>query len=75
MNNEDKILEILMQMQQDISGLKQDQADLRAEMSKRFDAVDKRFDKLESDLKYAWQDIALVEKRIKQHEKEYHEAV
>ncbi|WP_147539219.1 hypothetical protein [Anaerotruncus rubiinfantis] len=82
MNNEDKILEMLGTLverqdrtetilQQIIA--RQDKTDLsimnlQAEMNERFD-------KLESDMKFAWQDIALVEKRIKQHEKEYHEAV
>lgn len=38
---------------------------MREEMNERFDAV-------EASLKYAWQDIALIEKRVRQHEKEFH---
>ena len=72
MNNEEKILALLEQMieKQDQMVARQDKtdaaiADLREEMNERFDAV-------AASLKYAWQDIALIEKRVMQHEKEFH---
>lgn len=65
MNNEEKILAILEQMQGDIASLKQGQIDLREEMNDRFDS-------LESSLKMAWEDISSGEKRLTQHEKEFH---
>lgn len=68
MNNEEKILDLLGQVVTRLEKVEANQTEMRQEMNERFDA-------LESDVKYAWQDIALVEKRIKQHEKEYHEAV
>ena len=82
MNNEDKILEMLgtlveRQNKTDemLNQVIMEQRQLRQEMNERFDAVDERFDSLESSVKFAWEDIDRVEKRIKQHEKEYHEAV
>lgn len=72
MNNEEKILQILMEMQTEqrktngrLDKLEAGQAELRQEMNERFDI-------LEANMKFAWQDIAFVEKRVQQHEKEFH---
>ena len=72
MNNEEKILAILQQMQGDISGLRQ-------EMNERFEAVDRRFDKVDDRLDFLETCINEAAKDtqmpIRRHEKEYHEAV
>ncbi|MEY8437939.1 hypothetical protein [Anaerotruncus colihominis] len=72
MNNEEKILAILQQMQGDISVLRQ-------EMNERFEAVDRRFDKVDDRLDFLETCINEAAKdtqmSIRQHEKEYHEAV
>ena len=72
MNNEEKILAILQQMQGDISGLRQ-------EMNERFEAVDRRFDKVDDRLDFLETCINEAAKdtqmSIRRHEKEYHEAV
>lgn len=48
-------------------------AELREELNQLREEVGERFDLLEANMKYAWQDISFVEKRIKQHEKEFHD--
>ena len=72
MNNEEKILAILQQMQGDISGLRQ-------EMNERFEAVDRRFYKVDDRLDFLETCINEAAKdtqmSIRRHEKEYHEAV
>ena len=72
MNNEEKILAILQQMQGDISVLRQ-------EMNERFEAVDRRFDKVDDRLDFLETCINEAAKdtqmSIRQHEKENHEAV
>ncbi|MEY8360018.1 hypothetical protein AALA99_13520 [Anaerotruncus colihominis] len=72
MNNEEKILAILQQMQGDISVLRQ-------EMNERFEAVDRRFDKVDDRLDFLETCINEAAKdtqmSIRRHEKEYHEAV
>ena len=69
MNNEEKILAILQQMQGDISGLRQ-------EMNERFEAVDRRFDKVDDRLDFLETCINEAAKdtqmSIRRHEKEYH---
>ena len=79
MNNEEKILAILEQMQGDIASLKQGQAtleqgqeELRVGMNAMREEMNDRFDSLESSLKMAWEDISSGEKRLTQHEKEFH---
>lgn len=86
MNNEDKILAILTQMQSDISQIKEEQVAIKHEQVEirqeqgqlkqgQIDLkayMDKRFSDLEYNLNAAWNDIGIVEKRILQHEKEFH---
>ena len=86
MTNEEKILELLTQMRQEqqitndrLSRLEQGQAaleqgqeELRVEMNAMHEEMNDRFDSLESSLNMAWQDIASDEKRLIQHEKEFH---
>ena len=74
MNNEEKILAILEQMQGDIASLKQGQATLEQgqEELRVGEEMNDRFDSLESSLKMAWEDISSGEKRLTQHEKEFH---
>ena len=45
---------------------------MHEEMNSMHDEMNERFDAVEASLKYAWQDIALIEKRVRQHEKEFH---
>lgn len=71
MNNEEKILAMLEQMQSDITGLKQGQSTLRCDMDKRFDKVDKKLEALESSINYAAKDAKAY---IQRHEKEFHHA-
>ena len=52
--------------------VEQGQTALRSEMNERFDVIDKRLDEIQSDLDDAWEDVATAEKRIKKHEKEFH---
>ena len=47
MNNEEKILQILTQMQNDISGLKEGQATIQADITEFKQDTNKRFDNLE----------------------------
>lgn len=76
MNNEEKILALLEQMNADISEFKQGQASLKQEMDARFDKVDARFDEvdktlnsIESSVDYAAKDARMY---ITRHEKEFH---
>jgi len=78
MNNEEKILTVLEQMQTnigqmqaDIKGLEQGQTEMRAEMNERFDAVNERFDNLEFSLNEAWTDIGKMADRLEIHETAY----
>ena len=60
MNNEEKILEILAQVQTDLSGLKQGQAEMNGRMDKldgRIDKLDGRMDKLDSRLSSVETDV------------------
>ena len=79
MNNEEKIIAILEQMQGDIASLKQGQAtleqgqeELRVGMNAMREEMNDRFDSLESGFKMALEDISSGEKRLTQHEKEFH---
>ena len=72
MNNEEKILAILQQMQGDISGLRQEMNERFEAVARRFDKVDDRLDFLETCINEAAKDTQMS---IRRHEKEYHEAV
>ena len=72
MNNEEKILAILQQMQGDISGLRQEMNERFEAVVRRFDKVDDRLDFLETCINEAAKDTQMS---IRRHEKEYHEAV
>ena len=72
MNNEEKILAILQQMQGDISGLRQEMNERFEAGDRRFDKVDDRLDFLETCINEAAKDTQMS---IRRHEKEYHEAV
>ena len=63
MNNEDKILAILEQMQGDISDLKQGQVTTNARfdgIDKRLDGIDKRLDGMQSDIDQIREDTAIT---------------
>lgn len=53
MNNEDKILQILEQMQSDIADLKAGQAAMQADIAE-----------INMNVKYIWEDLSRQEKRI-----------
>ena len=72
MNNEEKILAVLELMNDRLSALETDLNDFKAEMSDFRSETNEHFERLEASLNYAWEDIALGEERIKQHEKEFH---
>lgn len=60
--------DLLKPIQNEIVGLHQEISDLRSEMNERFDD-------LHSEMEEAWKDIESNEKRIRQHEREFHQAV
>lgn len=72
MTNEDKILAMLETLTTDVSQLTTDVSNLTTEMNERFDAANERFDSIEFSLNEAFKDIGIVETRVKQHEKEFH---
>lgn len=79
MNNEEKILSLLEQLieKQDQMVAHQDKTDesiaqMRKEQVQMHQEINERLDLIESDLKYIAQDVSLVEKRIRQHELEFH---
>lgn len=55
-----------------IADLREEMNSMHEEMNSMHDEMNERFDAVEASLKYAWQDIALIEKRVRQHEKEFH---
>ncbi len=60
MNNEEKILEILTQMQQDISDLKTGQANLEAGQA----ALHKDVEQIKNDIQFMWEDIDRISDRL-----------
>lgn len=72
MNNEEKILAILQQMQIEQQKTNDCLNRLEDKMNARFDKVDERLDFLETCINEAAKDTQMS---IRRHEKEYHEAV
>ena len=64
MNNEEKILAILTQMQTDISDLKAGQAKLEAAQAKMQEDIDE----IKTNVEYIWEDISRTSDRVDKHE-------
>jgi len=79
MNNEEKILAILEQMQSDMSNMQTDMSNMKTDISDmKIDIsnikldMKEGFDRLDFAIKEVVKDIGIVEARIHQHEREYH---
>lgn len=72
MNNEEKILSLLEQVIARQDKTDESIAQMRKEQAQMHQEINERLDLIESDLKYIAQDVSLVEKRIRQHELEFH---
>lgn len=65
MNNEEKILELLLKMQDDITDLKQGQKKLE----KKVDTIEKKVDKLQDDMSQVKADVHLLWNESVRHDK------
>lgn len=67
MNNEEKILEILMQMQSDMSELKSDVSVLKTKVDNietKVDALQKDMDEVKLNVRFLWEEYERQDKRI-----------
>lgn len=68
MNNEEKILEILMQMQSDVSGLKSDVFELKTKVGNietKVDALETKVDALEAKVDALQEDMSEVKLNVR----------
>lgn len=68
MNNEEKILEILMQMQSDVSGLKSDVSELKTKVDNievKVDALETKVDALETKVDALQEDMSEVKLNVR----------
>lgn len=68
----DKIDERLDKVEQGQTSLR---SEMHQEISDLSSEMNERFDDLHSEMEEAWKDIESNEKRIRQHEREFHQAV
>jgi len=76
MNNEEKMLQILTQMQTDIKDLKSDVKDLKSDVKNlKSDIKDLKSDmkKVDLNIKGLWEDIVKGENRLEKHEQKHHQ--
>jgi len=74
-NNEEKILSILEQVNDRLGNLEQGQAKLEQDLQsvkQSQTVIQEDISQIKAEMKYAWQDIGFVEKKIKKHEREFH---
>jgi len=81
-NNEDKILELLTQMQQDISGLKSGQTKLEQGQTKLHEGqvrlekgqreLANSIENVDYKLGQVWKDVIHIEGNLRKHEWEFH---
>lgn len=67
MNNEEKILEILMQMQSDMSELKSDVSVLKTKVDNietKVDSLQKDMDEVKLNVRFLWEEYERQDKRI-----------
>lgn len=69
MNNEEKILQVLGEMQAEIASLRKETNERFNTVDKRFDKVDKKLEDLETSVNYAAKDSL---SHIRRHEREFH---
>lgn len=68
MNNDEKILTLLENMDKRLEKLETGQVELRAEMNERFSEMNDRFDSVELSIKEAWKDLEHIEDRVDFHD-------